>query len=45
MIVKVLIHREKVEGGYNIKFTYIVLMKSTTDDMVTASIVTCTIAF
>lgn len=45
MIVKVLIHREKVEAGYNIKFTYIVLMKSTTDDMVTVSIVTCIIAF
>lgn len=45
MIVKVLIHGEKVEGGYIIKFTYILIMKYTTDGMVTVSIVTCTIAF
>lgn len=43
--MKTTIHREKVEGGYNIQFTDIVIMKPTTDDMVTFSIDTCTIAF
>lgn len=45
MIVKVLIYGEKVEGGYIIKFIYILIMKYIIDGMVIVSIVICIIVF
>lgn len=43
--IRIIIYREKVEGGYNIKFIYIVIMKIIIDDMMIFSIVICIIVF